>query len=105
MIALDAKNLTFAEATTIPENDAWTYFDGSRTGRAMVCSVFAASMWKAGWAGQDDWMGGEQTPKDNYMNAIYDGNFFNTQNCPDGLMTTPKGTYCQVSHKHTYWQM
>lgn len=37
----------------------------------------------------------EQTPKDNYQMGIWDGNYFDKTNCPIGLQTTPKGTYCQ----------
>jgi len=94
--ALQGRGLTLGAATAMAELDAWRY-DGGNT--SMGCSVFAAAAWKAGFG--SNWpeiQATEQTPKDNYQMAIFDGAFFTPQNCPIGLASDPTGvgTYCQL---------
>lgn len=105
--ACDNLGKTVGEVTAIPELDRWNYpsSDG-RVGPAMVCSVFAMRAYKAGFGSKiPDIEGNEQTPKDNYMMNIFDGNHFNKINCPLGLMSAAPapwapsstgGSYCQI---------
>jgi len=83
------------------EDDSWRY--GPNV--SLVCSEFAASVYK--YALGPNWpspfQATEQTPKDNYQMNIFDGNFWNSQNCPIGLSRDPtgNGTYCQIMGKWT----
>jgi hypothetical protein len=42
--------------------------------------------------------GNEQTPKDNYQTALFDGAFFTNANCPGGVISpsTGRGSFCQI---------
>lgn len=89
---------TLTAAIALPDNDEWMF----ATNYSMVCSEFAARVWKVGLAGANPvWasiIGNEQTPKDNYQMALYAPNRFTSAQCPGGL-TTPllgNGTYCQL---------
>jgi hypothetical protein len=93
---LRATQSNLAEAVAIPEDDAWIY-DGKN--KSMVCSAFAARSWLAGLGSAvPAFMGTEQTPKDNYQMALYDGTYFTKDNCPIGLSSDPtgNGNYCQL---------
>jgi hypothetical protein len=92
----DAHNTTLGDIAVIPEQDSWRYDDGKNMSR--VCSAYAADVWKhAGLFDLDFYQATEQTPKDNYQMAIFDGSHFDKTNCPIGLMTTANGdTYCQL---------
>jgi len=89
-------------AIAMPDDDSWMF----ATNYSMVCSEFAARVWKVGLAGANPvWssiIGNEQTPKDNYMMALYSPNRFTAAQCPGGL-TTPRngnGTYCQITGEY-----
>lgn len=89
-------------ALAIPEDDAWKY----GANYSLVCSEYAARGWKAGLsAAQGVWAAisaGEQTPKDNYQMAIFDGAFFDASNCPNGgLRAAAGGSYCQLMGPYT----
>jgi len=91
---------TIPQASALSELDSWIY-DGKNL--SMVCSVFAHRAWQIGFGSYWPTMQGtEQTPKDNYQMAIFDGNFWNSGNCPLGLGSDPtgKGTYCQLMGSH-----
>jgi len=97
---LNDRRLTIGQVTAYPEVDSWL-FDGGNY--SMVCSIFVARAWNEGMnQGWPTYAGGEQTPKDNYQMAIYDGTRFNSANCPNGLMSDPtgNGNYCQLMGKY-----
>lgn len=92
-VALKAGNLELAQVAAMPEQDSWKY----GYNYSMVCSVFAFEGWKAAFGTSLPLIQGtEQTPKDNYQLAIFDGSFWNDNNCPGGVQQTPQGTYCQL---------
>jgi hypothetical protein len=93
---LTSLNQTMADVTAVPEMDAWRY-DGGNT--SMTCSMFAFQVWKNAFGNAQPWggsQGNEQTPKDNYQMAIFDPAHFTDANCPGGVFTSAKGTYCQL---------
>jgi hypothetical protein len=65
----------------------------------MTCSQFVTEGWKAAFSMAAPWneiQGTEATPKDNYISQMFNGTYYNANNCPrGGLRTTPQGTYCQ----------
>jgi hypothetical protein len=88
-----------AEATAIPELDSTRY--GGNV--SFVCSAFAARGWiealppgvLAPFAAT------EQTPRDNFMMAIYDKTRFTSHNCPVGITwaddsPVSAGPFCQL---------
>lgn len=85
--------------TSIPDSDNWMFGKNY----SMVCSQFAAHGWKVGFQNQlpvwQSIIAAEQTPKDNYQMALYDGAFWNNSNCPGGVTEGDQngvGTYCQL---------
>ena len=91
-----AHNTSYPVVAAEPEQDSWRYFDN--TNRSMVCSVFAASVYKHAIPSSvlPTLQAGEQSPKDNYQMAIFDGSHFTPTNCPGGYFETPHGSYCQI---------
>jgi hypothetical protein len=92
------KNMSYAEATAIPELDTWTYDGGNYS---MMCSAFVANAYKVSMgAFLPPINSHEFTPKDVYQMAIFEpastGQRFNLSSCPDGLITSAQGSYCQV---------
>lgn len=99
MAALAAMDTTLAELAAQPEQDSWRYDGGNYS---MVCSVFAAHVYKAGFgANAPVYQAEEQTPVDNYRMAIFEQpgdahNRFSAATCPGGYTTTPHGSFCQL---------
>jgi hypothetical protein len=106
---LVARNLSYSEATSIPELDEWKY-DGDLahnfTGNySMMCSAFVANSYKVGLGGSSvlaiEFNSHEFTPKDVYQLGIFDttGERFNTESCPNANLVVDsdgKGNYCQM---------
>jgi len=98
---LDHRGLTFDDVMSIPEQDDWNYPDGKN----MVCDVFVLSMYKAGGLFGDlasQIQATEQTPRDSYMMALYDGNWQRPAAC--AVDDVP---WCQLLGKYLqdlpYW--
>ena len=114
---LSNRNLTFPQATAVPEQDDWRY-DASpglpRGNVSMMCSAFVANALKVALGVNWPVLNSHEfTPKDVYQLAIYDGNNnnnnnnnnngssaarFNERNCPGGILTDAggRGVYCQL---------
>ena len=98
------RNMTYAEATAIPENDSWRYDANASTGfrgnYSMMCSAFVANAYKAAMGSfLPPFQSHEFTPKDVYQMQIFDDSpsgHFNSDNCPGGLIQSPTGSYCQL---------
>ena len=105
---LSDRNLTFPQATAIPEEDTWTY-DASPSlpngNYSMMCSAFVANALKVGFGSHWPKLNSHEfTPKDVYQLAIYDNNTrFTSQNCPGGIIVDAdgRGSYCQL--QGPYW--
>jgi hypothetical protein len=102
------RNLSYAEATAIPERDEWRYDANPATGfkgnYSMMCSAFVANAYKASMGSfLPEFQSHEFTPKDVYQLKIFDTTTnaaesrFNSHNCPDGaLIQSDNGNYCQL---------
>ena len=100
------RNLSYAKATAIPENDSWLYDkNGSFPGNlSMMCSAFVANAYKVGLSSQvwpEHINSHEFTPKDVYQLDLYDKNGrFDSKSCPGekNVVIDPKGrgNYCQL---------
>ena len=102
------RNLSYAEATAVPENDEWLYDANSSTGfkgnYSMMCSAFVANAYKVSMGTfLPLFQSHEFTPKDIYQLKIFDTTTdasksrFNVNNCPGGaLIQTSTGNYCQL---------
>jgi len=92
------RNLSYTEATCIPENDDWRY-EGNVS---MMCSAFVAHGLKAALGSYWPALNAHEfTPKDVYQLRIYDEGAgstarFNASNCPGGLIVDAGGAYCQL---------
>lgn len=85
---------SFTEAAAMPEFDGWT-FGGNYS---YVCSAFAAKSLQVGLGSlMPAFNATEQTPRDGYSMAMYDGGYWTQANCPGGVQQTPAGTFCQIS--------
>jgi hypothetical protein len=92
---LTQRNMTLSDAVSIPENENWMYGNNE----SYICSAFVSHGWKVAMPDlMPDYQSTEQCPKDNYMMNIFDGNYFNEQNCPIGFGQSPNGnsTFCQL---------
>jgi len=94
------RNLSYAHATSIPENDAWTYDGGNYS---MMCSAFVAHSLKASMGSFLPKLNAHEfTPKDVYQLGVYEKKVatprFNYSNCPhNSLIVSDQGyAYCQV---------
>lgn len=89
LAALGAQQgLQIQDIMAIPEQDAWTYYDG----KSFVCSSFVAGIWHAGGIyGDIELNGTEQTPPDVYRMNFFDKNFQRPQQCIDADPDLP---YC-----------
>lgn len=100
------RNMSYAEATAIPEQDDWKYdAHGSFKGNySMMCSAFVANSYKHGLKGSSvlgvDFNSHEFTPKDVYQLKLFDatGKRFDSTSCPGNLVSDPDGNgkYCQI---------
>lgn len=93
---IDPMGMSLSQAVAIPENEAWRY-NGNYS---MVCDVFVCEMWRnAGIFGDlaNEFQCTEQTPKDTYQWAIFDGEYKRPQQCIDADMDLP---YCQLMGKY-----
>jgi hypothetical protein len=109
---LSERNLTFPQATAIPEQDTWRY-DASPTlpkgNLSMMCSAFVANSLKVGFGSHwPELNAHEFTPKDVYQLNIYDSGAepatrFTAANCPGGILHDEGGggSYCQL--QGPYW--
>ena len=113
MAAIVARNTTVARVASMPENDHWRYDADPATGfkgnYSMMCSAFVAHSYKVGLAGWSGWpqkyTATEQTPKDVYQSAIFDGTagasaHFTETSCPGGGLivdASGRGNYCQIT--------
>lgn len=95
LAALGAQQgLQIQDIMAIPEQDAWTYYDG----KSFVCSSFVAGIWHAGGIyGDIELNGTEQTPPDVYRMNFFDKNFQRPQQCIDADPDLP---YCQLNGKY-----
>jgi hypothetical protein len=82
-------------AFAIPEDDGWRY--GGNT--SLVCSAFAAMGLNVGLGALlPPITATEQTPRDNFMLGIWDGDYYSAANCPAGLISPVggNGSACQI---------
>ena len=95
-LVLSERNMTFPQATAIPEEDSWRY-DASPAipegNYSMMCSAFVANALKVGFGSHWPILNSHEfTPKDVYQLAIYDnGTRFTEQSCPGGTITDANG--------------
>jgi hypothetical protein len=100
-IAVEAgkRGLNVSQVAAMVEQDAWRYKGFYHDGKAMVCSSFVASLWKA--AGLFDFPvnGVEWHPRDVYEVDLFDKNYTRPQQCVEA---DPDAQYCQIVGK---WRM
>ncbi len=89
-------NTSYPAVAAQVELDSYRYFDGKNV--SMVCSVFAAAVYKNAIPRSvlPFFEAEEQTPKDNYQMAMFNGSHFTADNCPGGYFTSPSGSWCQI---------
>ena len=102
------RNMTWSQATAIPENDTWRYDADPATGfkgnLSMMCSAFVANSLKVGLSSiWPEINSHEFTPKDVYQLQIFnDGRSehprFDNVSCAGGLIQDEagNGAYCQL---------
>jgi hypothetical protein len=105
--ALVKRNLSYAEATAIPEEDQWKYdSNGTNAGNySMMCSAFVQNAYKVAFSKSGKILpkelnSHEFTPKDVYQQQIFDvtGTRFDNISCPSNIIVDKdgRGTYCQM---------
>jgi len=96
---IDPIPMSLSQAVAIPEQDSWRYGGNY----SMVCDVFVCELWKnAGIFGDEfknQFQCTEQTPKDTYQFAVFNGFFKRPTQCVQSDMNLP---YCQIMGKYTH---
>jgi hypothetical protein len=98
--ALLNRDLSLSQVMAMPEQDAWMYGKQGYANYSMVCSAFAFRGWKAALGDMlpPGIEGTEQSPKDNYMTALFEPDHVNRVNCRKGysIAADSETAYCQV---------
>lgn len=102
------RNMTYSQATAIPEDDSWRYDADPATGFkgnfSMMCSAFVANSLKVGLSSIWPKLNSHEfTPKDVYQLQIFNNGRtesprFDNQSCAGGLIEDEagNGAYCQL---------